>query len=289
LKYAFLSRTGFSRTAAACLFSASLLAVPGVPAAAQSDEPIVLVGHRVSYDLKLAGVRGSKGPSAAEGRIAFEFSGNACEGYAMAFRQVTRMDDGEGNSRLSDLRSTTWEDATAKKFRFAIQSTTDGQITQQSEGTAERNSDRTIALRLARPKNMKLDFNEEPVFPSEQMVQLIQAAREGKTLMLMKLYDGSDGGQKVYDTTALIGKEIAPGTEDKLEAPGKTAGLAAVRRWPVRLTYFEPGQGERTPLYTFSFDMFENGISGSLKLDFGDFTLLGEMKTLDLLKANPCK
>ncbi len=278
-----------TRFAAAFVVSLSLLAGAGASAAAQGAEPIVLVSHRVSYDLKLANVRGTKGPSAAEGRIAFEFTGNACEGYAMAFRQVTRMDDGEGNSRLSDLRSTTWEDANAKKFRFAIQSTTDGQITQQSEGTAERNADRTIALRLVRPKNLKLDYGEEPVFPSAQMVQLIQQAREGKTIAQMKLYDGSDGGQKVYDTTALIGKEIAPGTEERLEAPGKTAGLSAVRRWPVRLTYFEPGQGERTPLYTFSFDMFENGISGSLKLDFGDFTLLGEMKTLDLLKASPCK
>ena len=50
----------------------------------------------------------------ARGRILYDFSGNACDGYALQFRQVSELDNGEGKVTLSDLRSTTWEDGAGK-------------------------------------------------------------------------------------------------------------------------------------------------------------------------------
>ncbi len=35
--------------------------------------------------------------------------------------------------------------------------------------------------------------------------------------------------------------------------------------------------------------MFENGVAGALKLDFGEFSLKGEMTRLEMLKAPDCK
>ncbi len=47
--------------------------------------------------------------------------------------------------------------------------------------------------------------------------------------------------------------------------------------------------GERTPIYTLSFDLYENGVSGRIKLDYGDFALAGVMTTLDLDADKPSK
>ena len=47
-----------------------------------------------------------------------DFSGNACEGYALLFRQVSELDNGEGRTTLSDLRSTSWEEGAAKRYVF---------------------------------------------------------------------------------------------------------------------------------------------------------------------------
>ena len=52
--------------------------------------------------------------------------------------------------------------------------------------------------------------------------------------------------------------------------------------WPVRLSYYTEGAGERTPIYTLGFDLYENGVSGALKLDYGDFAILGDMTALDI-------
>ncbi len=43
--------------------------------------------------------------------------------------------------------------------------------------------------------------------------------------------------------------------------------------------------GDQTPAYTISFDLYENGVSRALKLDYGDFALRGELKSLDVSPA----
>ncbi len=49
--------------------------------------------HRAVYDLELSQSKGDQSVGEAQGRIAFEFSGNACEGYVLNFRQVLRLND----------------------------------------------------------------------------------------------------------------------------------------------------------------------------------------------------
>jgi hypothetical protein len=269
----------------ALVVAATLYGSFGAAAAPVEPEPVVLTPHKASYDLTLGVSRNGKGLASADGRIAFEFTGDACKGYKTVFRQVTEIDDGEGGQRLSDLRTTTWEDGKGKDFRFNIVGYTNGELTQHSEGKAARGKG-DVAVRLARPSPMRLDLDENFSFPSQHMRHLIRAARAGKHMLDIRFYDGSEGGQKVFDTFAVIGPETPAGSNDKLAGPALKAGLSAMRRWPVRLSYFEPGEGDRQPLYTLSFMMFENGISGNMTLDFGSFTLNGTMRSLDLIKSS---
>ena len=65
--------------------------------------------------------------------------------------------------------------------------------------------------------------------------------------------------------------------------------LKAMKRWPVAVSYFEPGKRDGQPLYVLSFDLYENGVSRALVLDYGDFILKGDMKELTLQPAANCK
>ena len=78
------------------------------------------LAHQALYDLSLVKSRGSNSINSARGRILYNFSGSACEGYTSEFRQVSELDSGEGKVTLSDLRSTSWEDAAGKSYRFKI-------------------------------------------------------------------------------------------------------------------------------------------------------------------------
>ena len=43
------------------------------------------------------------------------------------------------------------------------------------------------------------------------------------------------------------------------------------------------------PVYTISFELYENGISRALRLDYGDFALKGDLKSLDVQAPSPCQ
>jgi hypothetical protein len=61
-----------------------------------------------------------------------------------------------------------------------------------------------------------------------------------------------------------------------------------MKRWPVAISYFEQGKKDGAPAYVLSFDLYENGVSRALKLDYGDFVLAGEMTQLDILPTKTC-
>ena len=62
----------------------------------------------------------------------------------------------------------------------------------------------------------------------------------------------------------------------------------------MTISYFEQESakeeqtGEQTPVYAISFEIYENGISRALMLDYTDFTISGEMTSLELKKSKPC-
>jgi hypothetical protein len=272
-------------TALAC-FSA----LTGAAYAAPSSSDLVrLTPHRAIYDLALAKSGGaSRSVEAARGRIVFDFTGDACEGYALKYRQVTVLESGETGSRTSDLRTTTFEDGDGSALRFKNDSLLDGRGTKTIDGEAELRRD-TLSVRLRQPKREEFSASGEVVFPSEHMKRLILAARAGESTLTIKIFDGSDDGKKVYDTLAVIGRKIEPGRAEALEDAAKQEGLAKLARWPVTLSYFLPGEGERTPLYTMSFELYDNGVSRALQLDYGNFALRGDMQRLELLPDTACQ
>lgn len=85
----------FQAIRAAIVAVAAATAGGAQPGAAQA-QPVELVPHRAIYELSLGKIRGKASVQSARGRILYDFSGNACEGYALDFRQVAELDNGEG-------------------------------------------------------------------------------------------------------------------------------------------------------------------------------------------------
>jgi hypothetical protein len=247
-----------------------------------------LASHRAIYELKLAQTRGNSAV-AARGRILYDFSGNACEGYALQFRQVSELDNGEGKVTLSDLRSTTWEDGAAKKFIFKSQNYLNETLLDSVDGDAERQRDK-VAVTLNQPAAKTFDLEVGMVFPTEHMRRIIAAAREGKNILELPVYDGSEKGEKVYDTLTVIGAEIAPERVPNDAAAGKQA-LAGLKRWPVTVSYFDKTarSSDQAPVYAIKFEVYENGVSRALMLDYNDFAISGELIAIELRDTAPCK
>jgi hypothetical protein len=265
------------------------------PARAQSAAAAVqLAPHIAVYDLKLMSSRGKRSLEAVRGRIVYDFSGSACEGYVLKFRQVTQLDSGEGRVALSDLRTNTWEEGEAKSFRFKSENYMDQKQVTAVDGRAER-SRKTVAVKLTKPGGKTLDIGTV-VFPTEHMRRLIEAARGGENLVELAVYDGSEDGEKIYQSLAVIGRKIEPEEKKPEDAAAGQNSLARMARWPVTISYFdkaakrgEDQPSEQTPIYAITFEMYENGISRALRLDYGDFVVDGTMTSLEVKAAKPCR
>jgi envelope integrity protein B len=249
-----------------------------------------LAAHRAVYELKLAKTAGKGGAVAARGRILYDFSGSVCDGYKLEFRQVSELDNGEGKVTLSDLRSTTWEDGAAKAYQFTSQNYLNQQLIDSVNGRAERRQN-TIAVTLSKPKDKTLDLEATIIFPTEHVRKILEAARDNKSILELPIYDGSESGEKVYNTLTVIGREIGPERVPDDAARGQKE-LAGMKRWPVTVSYFEKSEkeksGEQLPVYAISFELYENGISRALMLDYNNFSIRGELTTLEIKDTKPC-
>lgn len=274
-------------TIAACVVPMSARAAPpaaGTPFAA----------HQALYELKLLKSRGNASVNSASGRILYNFTGSACEGYSSDFRQVSELVSGEDKTTLSDLRSTSWEAGDGKSYRFKIDTRMNDSDASAIDGMAEREGDHVI-VKLKQPVAKTITLDGSTVFPTEQIHRIIAAAREGKSVLELNVYDGSDTGEKVYSTLSVIGQGI-PG-DRKISEPDPSTGddgMKKMMRWPVTVSYYDKSikssdSGEQTPVYAMSFELYENGVSRSLVLDYNDFVIAGAMSKFNVKDSKPCK
>jgi hypothetical protein len=266
-----------------------------VPAFAggSADAAAGFLPHQALYDLSLVKSRGSNSINGARGRILYNFSGSACEGYTSEFRQVSELDSGEGKVTLSDLRSTSWEDGAGKSYRFKIDTRMNDTDSSPVDGVAERVGDH-VTVKLKQPVAKTFTLDGSTVFPTEQIERIIAAARAGKSLLELQVYDGSDNGEKVYNTLSVIGQPI-PGDRTVASPDPSTASdvMKSLTRWPVTVSYYDHDAGvkdsEQTPVYAMSFELYENGVSRALMLDYNDFVVSGAMGKFDVKDSKPCK
>ena len=277
-----------TRTLAAVAMATAFVAGKADAAASGAFLP-----HQALYELNLLKSRGSNSINNAGGRILYSFSGSACEGYTSEFRQVSEMDSGEGKVTLSDLRSTSWEDGEGKSYRFKIDSRMNDTESSPVDGIAERAGNQ-ITVKLKQPQAKTFTLDGSTVFPTEQIQRIIAAAKAGKSVLELTVYDGSDNGEKVFNTLSVIGQPI-PGDRTIASPDPSTQNdvMKSMTRWPVTVSYYDrdakPADGEQTPVYAMSFELFENGVSRALVLDYNDFVISGALGKFDVKDSRPCK
>ena len=275
----------------------ALLAVPplvgmlaGHAQALAAKEPSKLVAHRAIYTMTLDDARPAFGITGIDGRMVFEFTGSECDGYSLNMRLVTQMTDSRDQTNLTDLRSSTWEQGDGRKFRFQSEQYLNEKLGDMTVGRAVREKrNEAVKVKLSQPSSAELSLPGPLLFPTQHSLALIDAAEAGQGLFQARIYDGSEKGRKVYETTAFIGPMVRPSADVELEAAAKDKGLGELASWPVSIGYFESKSGDLTPSYQIDFRLYENGVSRELLIDYGDFSIHGTLTALEYLKAPECR
>lgn len=243
-----------------------------------------LASFRAVYDIDLAPGANKAGVSALEGRMVYELNGSVCDGYALTHRFVTRVDLSEGQTSLTDLRSASFEDPVDRSFQFITQTLVDQEPTQASRGLAVHDKDFTYVA-LSEPEEDTLELPKDVLFPVEFTEAMLKAAVSGERFFEATIYDGTDTGDLVFETTAVIGLAKSNGDLSKTYKD-----LAKLRHWPVTIAYFETGKDkdDMAPVYEISMELYENGVSSGVQIDYPDFSLVGTLTELKILPSPPC-
>jgi hypothetical protein len=178
--------------------------------AASADE---LASHRAVYDLTLDPSVDSGDIGDVSGRVVTEFTGSTCAGYKATMRFVMAIENEDGDKQVTDTRTVSFEDSGGTALDFSNQTYVDDKLTADSSGKAKqaKRTGKGVTVSLVKPAVKKVDFSPSVIFPTQQIEQILAAARGGQSFVDASIYDGTDDGQKAFATAAVIGREIKDG------------------------------------------------------------------------------
>ena len=249
--------------------------------------------HRAVYDVTLARAAPGSGVSDMTGRLVYELQGGACEGYTQSMRFVTKSSSSDGSEQVNDMRSITFEEEAGRNLRFTTTQYRDDQAAETTQGQAGRGSPGgEVKVELSKPEKKALSLPATVYFPIQHSIAMMEAAKSGKTLFVADVYDGSEKGDKVSATNTVIGA-ARPQTSDVFQASmANVDRLKALKYWPIATSYFEKDKSfdkkDGLPNYEMAAHFYENGVSTRLVMDYGDFSLKGELTELTFLGEPAC-
>jgi EipB-like len=281
-----------SRLLSAALMGGAMLAVLlGGDQARAGVDGVDFKPHRAVYDITFDHATPGSGVADMTGRMVYEMTGSRCEGYEQKMRFVTRMTNQEGVAQINDLRTSSFEDLAAHHLRFSSSQYENEKLSEASQGSAGPASGTTFTeVKLTKPAKKTVKLPSDIYFPIQHSLALMEAAQAGKGMFTANLYDGSDKGEKFYETNAIIGQRAPAGS---VKVPAKVPNgdkLNQLASWPIAIGYFEPGPAhtDAVPTYELSFRFYENGVSTRLYIDYGEFAIRGELKELIFLPEGKC-
>jgi hypothetical protein len=240
--------------------------------------------HRAVYEMTSEVVRGGS-VTDISGRLVYEVLGSPCEGHTLSRRFVSEI-SGDEIATTSDQQLSTFEEGDGSTYRFISRSYFDERLTDETDGKATRRDDRVV-VKLTAPRQEEIELPGNVLFPFQHMHRLIEAAQRGETIFTAPVFEGTDSGRTVYDTTAVIGERRPDSPPPNV--PGAEA-LAELDSWLVSMAYFDPSdEAAEMPKYEFTYDLHANGVSTSMFLDYGDFALRAELSSIEFLDAASCE
>jgi hypothetical protein len=269
------------------LKNATLLSLAFILAGA-SAEAATIAPHRAIYDLQLLRANSGADLQSATGKLAFEIQGSACEGWTLGFRMATKYRPAESDAQLIDTQSTTYEGPDGLDFRHQLKEIINGEVKQDLRIKVKRTAIGAAGTGESTGKSAEsFTIPAETALPMQHQLKLMALGESGGGRDSSLIYDGSDGA-KSFRAISFVGKEKAPGSISRDKGNPAAGSLMTLGSWPMTISYFPVEDGEDTPEYQVSFDMYANGVATGLVLDYGDFALSGTLRDLTLLDKSEC-
>ncbi len=234
-----------------------------------------LAPHHAVYDLALSGSPDGA-TVAASGKMTFEVRED-CDAWATEQTLTVDATDRTGHRTATRSDYATFETKDGRSLTFSMTQRDGDRISDTVRGTATRDAPGAdVVARFSQPAGLVRTLPVGTLFPMAHTAAILAAAASGRQDLSPELFDGTsaDGAQSTYATILSWGPTGA-------DAP--QPALAAVPSGRVHIAFFAAGGHDMSPDYEIGMRYFANGVSDRLDMDFGEFSLHGDLTSLHML------
>lgn len=300
LKTATRTSSGYDQRRSSLLLGAGFLALAaGSATSVQATHASDLLSHRAVYELSLINSERDSGIEHASGLFIFEVTGASCAGWTMASDMLLSIEGRTGNTIRTQTSYRAFEDGAGQVFTFQTNIETNEEESISVTGAAERAPEGELTIRRFAQEETTTAALSETLFPNQLTEAVMQAALDGEQLIFTSVFDGSHDTGLAQAVTAIIGEVGEPtvltpiranaSNEDSMDERESWEDFPSpTRAWPVTLSYFDPVEPDSGPSFIVSYTLDTNGVSDQLVLDYGSFSLRGELADFEAFRSAPC-
>jgi hypothetical protein len=264
-------------------------AAPAAPvtANAKTAELPVITPHRAIYAMSLGTVKNGSTITDASGHMLFEWR-DVCDGWAIQQHMQLHFAYAGGDEQNVVSTELTWEAKDGKSYKFNIRRVTNDKETEDYRGKAVTNADGTVTVTYSVPAEKVLHLPVGTLFPSAHTELILENGIKDEKFFSRRVFDGSDEDGS-SDISAFISPPRAAVQEPGLDNKLKENALVAQPAWPVHMAFFKVGDETGEPDYEMDLSLLPNGIARYMNIDYGDFSVAGNLQEVEALPAQKCQ
>ena len=235
-----------------------------------------LLAHRAIYQMTLGVADESSGVRDISGQMSVEVI-DACDGWTVDQRIALEVISDPGQAVKSYSTFLSWESKTGDLFRFRQKIWRNGELAESVSGQAEltRNGSGTAVFK--HPESQEMELPPGTLFPTQHTLMVIDNARIGQKFFTRPVFDGS-----TVDNPSIVSTFIGPA---RASARKTKKGLPR-KHWPVRFAYFSTLEVVSEPEFELGVSIGADGVTDSVDIDYGDFTIHGELQEIQAVAPN---
>ena len=119
------------------------------------------------------------------------------------------------------------------------------------------------------------------VFPMQHVRNILNHAEAGKKIIGATVFTGAEPDSALMRTSTVVG-----GWRDE---PATGLGeLAEEGYWQINVAYFKPSSTSAEPEYEIQFSMQANGLVREYEINYGDFSIMANLKSVEPVESVSC-
>jgi len=238
-----------------------------------------LVPHRAAYRLSLAPLPQTQ-LAELQGQLVIEWKAT-CDLWLSYQRMAFVAVQLDGQMFGHDVHYSSAEDKAGRTLQFSVQTFDGPEQVEAYRGRADLVPGDGGAAVFTTPEAERVELPAGSIFPAAHLEDVLRRAARDERLMTHRVFDGWGYDSLVQVTTVIGSRETRPTDLDGSSDPSDVA-------WPVSMAYYDQGGEPDVPNFEAAFLLSDNGVLHQLELNYGDFTVDGELAEVELFERPDC-